>query len=161
MTAGTGHGEPELILTDAPDARAEAAIEDGLTGYNKEQAGFANARALAVLLRHPETGQVAGGLLGRTTYGLLFIDLVFLPEWARGKGVGHRVLAMAEEEARQRGCTTAVLYTITFQAPGFYARHGYRELGRIECDPPGHTRICMTKRLVATASATTEQEAPP
>jgi hypothetical protein len=40
-----------------------------------------------------------------------------------------------------------VLFTITFQAPGFYERCGYRVLGRIECPPPGHTRICMIKTL--------------
>jgi hypothetical protein len=40
-----------------------------------------------------------------------------------------------------------VLFTIWFQAPEFYARHGYQEVGRIECDLPGHTRICMQKRL--------------
>ncbi len=140
--------EATLLLTDAPDAAAQAAIEDGLSAFNWEQAGFTNTRPLAVLIRDPSTGAVAGGLLGRTTYGLLFIDLVFLPAWARGRGLGRAVLRMAEQEARQRGCTSAVLYTITFQAPGFYAREGYRTLGRIECDPPGHSRICMTKRLV-------------
>jgi len=39
------------------------------------------------------------------------------------------------------------LFTVTFQAPGFYERQGYQVLGRIECKPPGHTRICMTKKL--------------
>jgi hypothetical protein len=39
------------------------------------------------------------------------------------------------------------LYTITFQAPDFYARPGYQALGRIECEPPGHACIVMTKRL--------------
>ncbi|MEJ0066742.1 MAG: hypothetical protein WDM85_16100 [Caulobacteraceae bacterium] len=64
-------------------------------------------------------------------------------------GLGAEVMRKAEAEAVRRGCTAAVLYTITFQAPGFYARLGYRELGRIECDPPGQTRVCMTKRLRA------------
>jgi predicted N-acetyltransferase YhbS len=68
---------------------------------------------------------------------------------ARGQGLGGKVMAMAEQEARQRGCSAAVLFTIVFQAPDFYARQGYRELGRVECDPPGHTRVCMTKRLAA------------
>ena len=147
MESGSGHKAPELIVTDAPTAQAEAIIEDGLSGYNSEKAGFANARPLAVLLKHPGRDEIAGGLLGRTSYGLLFIDVVFIPDWARGRGIGSRVLAAAESEARQRGCTTAVLYTITFQAPAFYVRHGYHELGRIECEPPGHTRLCMTKRL--------------
>jgi ribosomal protein S18 acetylase RimI-like enzyme len=53
----------------------------------------------------------------------------------------------AEEEARSRGCSAAVLYTITFQAPGFYERNGCQVLGRIEYLPPGHARLCMTKRL--------------
>ncbi len=149
MVTETGWQEPEVILTDAPTAQAEAAIEDGLTGYNSEQAGFINTRPLAVLVKHSGTGEVAGGLLGRTIYGLLFIDLVFLPAWARGRGLGSRILGAAEKEARHRGCTMAVLYTITFQAPDFYASHGYCELGRIECEPPGHTRICMTKNLTA------------
>jgi hypothetical protein len=42
---------------------------------------------------------------------------------------------------------------VTFQAPGFYERQGYEVLGRIECDPPGHTRSCMTKRLDAAPTA--------
>jgi len=41
----------------------------------------------------------------------------------------------------------AVLYTITFQAPAFYERQRYRVLGRIECRPPGYTRLCMIKTL--------------
>jgi len=48
------------------------------------------------------------------------------------------MLAMAEEEARRRGCKRAVLYTISFQAPAFYARNGWRAFGEIPCDPPRH-----------------------
>ena len=138
----------ELVLTDSPDGEAERVIEEGLSEYNREQAGYVDARPLAVLLRKPGSARVEGGLIGRTSLGIFFIDLVFLPAWARAQGLGGRMLRMAEEEARRRGATSATLYTITFQAPDFYARHGYRELGRIECDPPGATRICMAKRLV-------------
>jgi GNAT superfamily N-acetyltransferase len=145
--ATSGEGKPELILTDAPDAAAEAVIEEGLARFNEERAGYRDARPLLVLVRDPVSGEIEGGLSGRTSLGLFFIDLFFLPAAPRGGGAGSAILAMAEEEARRRRCTAAVLYTIHFQAPGFYARHGYRELGRIECAPPGHTRICMTKQL--------------
>jgi GNAT superfamily N-acetyltransferase len=138
-----------LALTDDPAPNAVAVIEDGLTSYNKEKAGYTDTRPLAVLILDPGTGEIAGGLLGRTTYGLLFIDLIYLPALARGQGLGSQIMAAAEQEATRRGCTAAVLYTITFQAPEFYAQHGYCELGRVECDPPGHTRICFTKRLSA------------
>lgn len=79
--------------------------------------------------------------------GLLFIDRFFLPERLRKSGIGTRVIRAAENEGKRRGCSRAVLFTVTFQAPGFYERQGYQVLGRIECDPPGATRVCMTKKL--------------
>ena len=125
-----------------------AVVETGLSEYNRGKIGYVDARDLPIVFRQAATGKVQGGLLGRTTLGLLFIDLVYLPEEARGRGVGARMLEMAEDEAVARGCTAAVLFTITFQAPELYERHGYRELGRVEVAPPGATRVCMTKQLV-------------
>jgi len=142
---------PTLVLTEAHDGAAQAAIRDGLSDYNFGQAGYRDTRPLAVLVRDPDTEQTIGGLLGRTSMGLLFIDLFFLPESLRKHGLGTRVIRTAEEEATRRGCSRAVLFTVTFQAPGFYERQGYQVLGRIECEPPGHTRICMTKKLTAAA----------
>ena len=139
--------EPCLTLTDAPGERAQAVIRNGLGNYNEEQAGYRDARPLAVLVSDPETREVVGGLLGRTSMGLLFIDVFFVPESLRQNRLGMRLMGIAEEEARQRGCSRAVLFTVTFQAPGFYERQGYEVLGRIECDSPGYTRICMTKKL--------------
>ena len=136
-----------LTVTDRPSERATEVIESGLAGYNEKQAGYADWRGLAVLVSDPETSEVLGGLLGRTSLGLLFIDLVFLPDSLRDRGLGGRVLELAEAEARQRGCRGAVLYTISFQAPGFYERHGWREFGRVSCDPPGTARVFMTKEL--------------
>ena len=148
----TGQHDYALTVTDAPGAEAEAIIEGRLHDFNRMKAGYVDSRPLAVLVRDAATSQVVGGLLGKTTLGLMFIDLVFLPEATRGKGVGSEMMRMAEEEARRRGCTTVVLFTIWFQAPAFYAGLGYQEVGRIECDPPGHTRICMKKHLAAEAT---------
>lgn len=136
-----------LTVTDAPSALAQKVIETGLDGYNAEQAGYWDWRALAVVVSSPETSEVLGGILGRTSLGLLFIDLVFLPDSLRNSGIGTRILEMAEAEARQRGCRRAVLYTISFHAPGFYERRGWREFGRIPCDPPGTARVFMSKEL--------------
>lgn len=142
-----------LSLTDAPGDKAQAVIRGGLAEYSTAQAGYRDARPLAVLVSDPGTREVIGGLLGRTSMGLLFIDLFFLPESLRRQGIGSRVIRRAEDEAVRRGCSRAVLFTVTFQAPGFYERLGYHALGRIECDPPGHTRVCMTKTLGAGRSA--------
>jgi GNAT superfamily N-acetyltransferase len=138
----------EVILTDAPDTRAKTVIGEGLATYNGGHSGIDDRQDLAVLVKNPRSGEILGGILGRTSLGLLFIDLVFLPEALRGHGLGSRMLGMAEEEGRARGCISAVLYTISFQAPEFYAKHGWHEFGRVACHPLGTSRVFMTKALV-------------
>jgi predicted N-acetyltransferase YhbS len=140
---------PVVTLTDAPAREAEHVIESGLARYNAEQAGIADSRPLAVLVSDPATDNVVGRLLGRTSLGVLFVDLFFLPDALRGHRLGSRMLQLAEDEARRRGCEAAVLYTISFQAPEFYERHGYRRFGTIACRPPGTSRIFLSKALGA------------
>jgi GNAT superfamily N-acetyltransferase len=142
-----------ITVTDAPDKEARAVIEKGLAGYNKEQAGYSDSRPLAVLVSDPDTRAVVGGLTGRTSLGLAFIDLVFLPTTVRGQDVGRRMMRAAEEEARRRRCRAVVLYTISFQAPGFYEHLGYRRFGTIDCEPTGTSRIFFVKELGTESTA--------
>ena len=139
--------ETTITLTDAPDDDERAVITDGLRAYNEVRAGCWDGRPLAILVRDPETEKVLGGLLGRTSLGLLRVDTFFLPDDLRQGRLGSRILAMAEEEGRRRGCTRAVLSTLHFQAPGFYLKQGWEVAARIDCAPPGHTRFFMTKKL--------------
>lgn len=144
---GVGGLEPLLHVTDSPTSEEEHAISSGLARFNEQQSGIMDSRRLAVIVRDPETRRPVGGVTGRTSLGILFIDLFFLPDDLRGGGLGSRLLRLVEDEARQRGCVAAILYTINFQAPGFYERHGYRILGTVPCLPPGTSRIFMTKVL--------------
>jgi GNAT superfamily N-acetyltransferase len=137
--------EPSLTISDAHDPEAEAEIGGGLQRFNEAQTGIRDSRPLTVVVRDAVTNRVLGGLTGRTSLGVLFIDLFFLPETLRGGGLGSRILRLAEGEGPRRGCRAAVLYTLSFQAPGFYERHGYRVLGAIDCNPPGTRRVFMTK----------------
>jgi GNAT superfamily N-acetyltransferase len=85
--------------------------------------------------------------MGKTELGLLFLDMFFLEQVVRGKTQGGRLLSIVEEEARRRGCERAVVETSSFQAPGFYERHGYKEFGRVEFGLPGHARVLLRKNL--------------
>ena len=137
-----------LTLTDSPDPRFATVLEDGLAEYNTEKVGGRDWRALAVTVHDPDTGKPAGGLLGRTSMGLFFLDLFCLPAKLRGGGIGGQALRMAEEEAIRRGCRAATLVTVNFQAPEFYARHGWEEFGRI-AGAPGVERVFMRKTFGA------------
>jgi GNAT superfamily N-acetyltransferase len=136
-----------ITMTDAPDDDERAVITDGLRAYNETWAGRWDGRPLAIFARDSETQKVVGGLLGRTSLGLLRVDTLFLPKDLRRAGLGSRILAMAEQEGLRRGCTRAVLSTLHFQAPGFYLKQGWQVAARIDCEPPGHTRFYMTKKL--------------
>ncbi|WP_181764447.1 GNAT family N-acetyltransferase [Streptomyces albidus (ex Kaewkla and Franco 2022)] len=142
-----GTPAPSVFVTDRPDAEDVALISDALDEFNVRETGTDDRRSLAVLVRDPATGRVVGGLTGRTSLGLLFVDLFHLPPALRGTGLGSEILRQAEDEARRRGCRAGVLYTISFQAPGFYGRQGWRVLGEVPCDPPGTSRVFMTKDL--------------
>jgi GNAT superfamily N-acetyltransferase len=137
-----------MTLTDAPAASLKAVLSKGLADYNAQQSRLRDWKPLAVIVHDPETGDAAGGLLGRTSTGLFFLDLFYLPDHLRGGGMGSQALRMAEEEARRRGCQAATLVTVNFQAPDFYARHGWEEFGRI-ASAPGVERIFMRKALSA------------
>jgi len=65
----------------------------------------------------------------------------------RGRGYGHRLLTLAEEEGRKRGAEHAYLDTFSFQAPDFYKQHGYHVFGELSDFPQGHRRYYLTKQL--------------
>src|SRR5262245_46020509 len=89
--------EPIVALTDAPTADENHAISSGLARFNEQQSGLRGGRPLAVIVRDPETRQPVGGLTGRTSLGVLFIDRFFLPDALRGHGLGSRLLQLAEK----------------------------------------------------------------
>jgi GNAT superfamily N-acetyltransferase len=90
---------------------------------------------------------VVGGLWGRTGYDWLFVELLFVPESLRGRGVGKDILQRAEREAIARGCHGVWLNTFEFQARGFYERLGYTCFGELANYPPGSARYFLKKAL--------------
>jgi GNAT superfamily N-acetyltransferase len=139
--------EPRIVLTDAPDPAETAIIQEGLRAYNTEQAGRDDSRPLAVFVTDPVSGKIVGGLYGGSYLGQLRVDRFFLPQSMRRDRLGSRLLAMAEEEGRRRGCSRITLNTLEIQARSFYEKQGYETAATLDCDPPGVTRYLMTKRL--------------
>jgi len=138
---------PDITVTDELDPADVAVITDGLRAYYVNQAGHYDFRPLAVFVRDPQTGKVVGGLHGRSEFGLVYVAWFFLPEHLRRVRIDSRVLAMAGEEGRRRGCTRIALTTLSIEAPGFYKKQGYDIVATIDCEPPGLTRYYMMKNL--------------
>ena len=136
-----------FTLTDVADEKARAVIHSRLDLYNDERTGVSDVTPLDVHILDEATGEVVGGLVGRTSLGVLFVDYFFVPESLRRQGHGRRVLAMAEAEAFRRGCAKSVLFTMLIHAPTFYESAGYEVFGRVESLPAGNARLFMKKDL--------------
>ena len=109
---------PIIRVTNTVDPAVERVVGDGLSRFNHGVAGYTDQEPLAVVVEDPVSGQVVGGATGRTSLGLLFLDLFYLPEDMRGRGVGTDALGRFEAEGRRRGCRAGLVMTISFHAPG-------------------------------------------
>ena len=136
----------QILHVEKIDDSIWSAIGGGISGYNTEQAGDDLGKNLCFVLYSPEK-EIAGGVIGATYWDWLYINLMWIQSALRGRGYGHQLLTLAEEEARQRGARHSYLDTFSFQAPGFYKKHGYQVFGELPNFPAGHTRYFLTKEL--------------
>ncbi len=135
-----------LVVVDAPSLDDANALEDRIYEFNVAATGVDDGRYLSVILKR-DGGTIYAGLHGHTWAGICEIKTLWIAEEERGKGLGTRLLAAAEDEARRRGCRVVHLASFTFQAPEFYARHGFVPFARLDDLPAGHANVFMSKRL--------------
>ncbi|BCH24715.1 hypothetical protein MesoLjLb_45000 [Mesorhizobium sp. L-8-3] len=114
-------------------------VTAGLLAHLIEYAGDWPRRPLTLLLRD-DAGMVRGGIRAMVALCWLQVDHFWIEVALRGQGHGSRLLA------RAHGAIGSHLTTSTFQAIGFYEKHGYREIGRLRDRPPGQDRVWMAKR---------------
>ncbi len=132
-----------ILAAENPD---RSVIGRGLRAHNTSHIGPPRWKALAVLAR--EGRRIVGGLKGYTHWEWLYIAMLWIEEPERGKGLGTRLVRLAEREGRRRGCRHAWLDTYDFQAPGFYRKLGYRLFGRLPDYPVrGRIRFFFTRSL--------------
>ncbi|GAA4963460.1 GNAT family N-acetyltransferase [Pseudonocardia tropica] len=110
-------------------------------------ADYAAAVRGATMWVAEDHGRVVGLLVLLDGDGRLLLDNVAVDPSAQGRGVGARLLAFAEDEARRRGHDRIELYTNEAMTENldYYPHQGYVETHRAEQD--GYRRVFFTKRL--------------
>lgn len=94
-----------------------------------------------------EDDEIIGGLIGKTYWDYLDIEFLWVDEVVRGNGVSARIMAMAGQEAKSRGCGVSMLDTYEFQALGFYMKQGYNQFGRLDKYCGKYERYYLKKNL--------------
>jgi RimJ/RimL family protein N-acetyltransferase len=136
----------ELEVTEGLAPIEEAAILDRLRAFNIEAFGASDRRELTIPL-YGDGGDVNGGLVGYTGRGWLYVSMLYIPEDMRGQGLGSRMLTIAEDEARKRGCIGAYIDTMNPAAQKLYLKLGYAEIGRLDSLAGGHLVTWLAKRF--------------
>lgn len=118
---------PGPMLDDYGERIAEGAV-------SVAEAPDGTLQAIVVLLPQPDH---------------LLLDNIAVHPGRQGQGVGRRLVAFAESEARRRGFGELRLYTHEKMTENirFYRRFGFIETGRGR--EAGYDRVFMTKRLAA------------
>ncbi|MBD7963860.1 GNAT family N-acetyltransferase [Fictibacillus norfolkensis] len=140
------------VLVGEGNVELDQRLSDELDKVNNAATiGTPAARELTVQILDKHRELAAG--MSDWTWGVAAgIAMTWVREDARKDGLGSQLLQDFEHEALTRGCTHVFTTSFTFQAPGFYERHGYQELFRWEGLPtPDAADIHFRKELAPLA----------
>ena len=98
------------------------------------------------LVIRDQAGEFVGGLSAWTTLQNLIFDSIWIEKRFRGKGLGRILMLEMEKIARESGCIASQAYCFSFQAPGFFAKMGYKKLGISNGYPPPATELYLIKK---------------
>ena len=138
--------DSELVINTEPAPDQVQYLEDRIYEFNSSATGITDGEWLAIFVKD-ERGRIVAGISGNTWGGCLEIRQFWVEESRRKRGLGTRLLGAAEAEARRRGCRQILLMTFTFQAPAFYAKHGFEVIAEVNDHPHGHKNLLLRKRL--------------
>ena len=130
-----------------PSEKEIAFINDALKKFNDDKVG-PDKHQLLNIIEYDEQGNIIAGILGGTYWGWMHVDILWVDENYRKRGIGSRLLKSAEEEAVKRGCHSVHLDTMSWQAPEFYKKYGYKTISELNDIPTGHKKYHLIKDLL-------------
>ena len=77
-------------------------IRDALAKFNNKHVGE-DGHAPINLVEYGNDGEVIGGIIGGTYWGWMYVDILWVHENHRKKGIGSKLLHEAEKEAIRIG----------------------------------------------------------
>ena len=117
-----------------------------IRAYNRANREPSKSEPLNIYLED-EKGNLVAGMVAETFGNWLEIEYLYVSEDLRRQEIGSKILKMAENESRNRGCKYSFVDTFNFQAPKFYEKHGYKEVFALKKYPYIGERYYYTKEL--------------
>ena len=99
-----------------------------------------------ILLRN-QSNEIIAGIITRIYIKAMFVEVFWIDEQYRRKGIGTELLSKVESHAKDTGCAFIHLDTFSFQAIDFYKKCGYAIFGVLEDYPDNIKRYYLKKYL--------------
>ena len=135
----------ELVTEAKLREQQDKIVRDGIISFNEPYTGSKPETYSIYVKDHSDL--IIGGAIVYAHSNSIYVDVLWVNEGHRGKGIGGSLLQRVEAEAIQRGIKASTLDTFSFQAEGFYLKQGYQHLGTIKNYLEGHDRIYFRKQL--------------
>jgi len=103
------------------------------------------------LLAH-DGEKLVGSVIGKIFFNWLHIDLFWVEEAYRKKGIGTQLMKGAYEYAAVRELSGIEVWTQSWQAPEFYRKLGYEEFAVLDDFTPGRKRHAFRRTIAGAAS---------
>ena len=132
-------------LTLVPAAADMSIVSNGVLNHGRALAVDGKANPIACFVRN--NGVVVAGAVGRTEYGRLFVNNLWVSEDHRSQGLGAGLLHHLECEANRLGCDSAMIETLNDRVAGLYSRCGYRTIATVNSYVGPFNRHIMLKVL--------------
>lgn len=99
-----------------------------------------------VLLRN-QNNEIIAGIITRIYLQAMFVEVFWIDEQYRKKGIGTELLNKVESYAKDIGCRFVHLDTFSFQAIDFYKKCSYSVFATLEDYPDNIKRYYLKKYL--------------
>ncbi|MGW6781032.1 GNAT family N-acetyltransferase [Brucella pseudogrignonensis] len=118
-----------------------------LMDENTRRVGEAHIDRSIICIKDDDSEEVQGGIWTEMLFDWTYIEILFVPERLRGRGLASQLLKQAEAIAISKGSVGMWLETFDFQAPDFYLRNGYEMFATLADYPRGSNRRFLFKQL--------------
>lgn len=115
--------------TTSPSAGDVEAVTEGVFSHGRSLAANGRAQPIACFARLGDV--VIAGAAGKTEYGRLFVGGLWVSAEMRNRDLEAETSLRLEAEAARRGCTPALIATLSDRTAGLYGLYGL--YGRLGC----------------------------
>ena len=108
-------------------------VHDRLYAYNCSRTGQTPQTILlpdtphrsSFLIQADDSDEIHGGLVYHLLDKVCKVDFLWISDSLRGQGAGTALLDKLKQKLPEYGCRSITLFTMGFQAPGFYPKAGF------------------------------------